>query len=182
MTVTNVIIRYFDSYSQRSVIITDRITLSVPQPPLSWVKMLQHVALGSVHLALFSSMNSSFFVYFYHIFYILNQSRATIGRYRQGQHTLMTPRSQGQSQSHEGHFCFYRFSWISPTVLIGKWLFSTVKHSNASVGHLGPCWVIYYQRWLNIADPTSLDVFSLDGYMVFMSSSLVPIQIWWSYF
>ena len=28
MTVTNVIIRYFESYSQRSVIITDRITIS----------------------------------------------------------------------------------------------------------------------------------------------------------
>ena len=30
----------------------------------------------------------------------------TIGRYRQGQHTLMTSRSQGQSQGHEGHFRF----------------------------------------------------------------------------
>ena len=29
-----------------------------------------------------------------------------IGRYRQGQHTLMTSRSQGQSQGHEGHFRF----------------------------------------------------------------------------
>ena len=29
-----------------------------------------------------------------------------IGRYRQGQHTLMTSRSQGQSQGHEGHFCY----------------------------------------------------------------------------
>ena len=29
-----------------------------------------------------------------------------IGRYRQGQHTLMTSRSQGQIQGHEGHFRF----------------------------------------------------------------------------
>ena len=29
-----------------------------------------------------------------------------IGRYRQGQHTLTTSRSQGQSQGHEGHFRF----------------------------------------------------------------------------
>ena len=29
-----------------------------------------------------------------------------IGRYRQGQHTLMTSRSQGQSQGHEDHFRF----------------------------------------------------------------------------
>ena len=26
----------------------------------------------------------------------------TIGRYRQGQHTIATPRSQGQVQGHEG--------------------------------------------------------------------------------
>ena len=31
----------------------------------------------------------------------------TIGRYRQGQHTLMTSRSQGQSQGHEGYFRFF---------------------------------------------------------------------------
>ena len=30
-----------------------------------------------------------------------------IGRYRQGQHTLMTSRSQGQSQGHQGHFRFF---------------------------------------------------------------------------
>ena len=30
-----------------------------------------------------------------------------IGRYRQGQHTLMTSRSQGQSQGHEGYFRFF---------------------------------------------------------------------------
>ena len=29
-----------------------------------------------------------------------------IGRYGQGQTTLMTSRSQGQSQGHEGHFRF----------------------------------------------------------------------------
>ena len=29
-----------------------------------------------------------------------------IGRYRQDQHTLMTSRSQGQSQGHQGHFRF----------------------------------------------------------------------------
>ena len=53
---------------------------------------------------------------------------------------------------------FYAFSRISPTFLIGEWLFSSVGRSNGYVGHLGPCWAIYYQRWLNIADPTSLDV------------------------
>ena len=81
--------------------------------------------------------------------------------YRQGQHTLTTSRSQGQSQGHEGHFRYYGFSRISPTVMIGEWLFSSVKHSNGSVGHLGPCWAIYYQRWQNVADPTSLDVLVL---------------------
>ena len=30
-----------------------------------------------------------------------------VGRYRQGQHTLMTSRSQGQSQGHQGHFRFF---------------------------------------------------------------------------
>ena len=30
-----------------------------------------------------------------------------IGRYRQGQTTLMTSRSQGQSQGHQGHFRFF---------------------------------------------------------------------------
>ena len=29
-----------------------------------------------------------------------------VGRYRQGQHTLVTLRSQGQSQGHQGHFRF----------------------------------------------------------------------------
>ena len=29
-----------------------------------------------------------------------------IGRHRQGQHTLVTSRSQGQIQGHEGHFRF----------------------------------------------------------------------------
>ena len=30
-----------------------------------------------------------------------------IGRYRQGQRTLMTSRSQGQHQGHQGHFRFF---------------------------------------------------------------------------
>ena len=29
-----------------------------------------------------------------------------LDRYRQGQHTIATPRSQGQCQGHEGHFRF----------------------------------------------------------------------------
>ena len=29
-----------------------------------------------------------------------------VGRYGQGQHTLVTVRSQGQSQGHQGHFRF----------------------------------------------------------------------------
>ena len=65
----------------------------------------------------------------------------------------MISRSQGQIQGHGGHFRFYAFSWISPTVLIGEWLFSSVKYSNGSVGHLVPCstwyWVIYY--WSTLA-------------------------------
>ena len=85
-----------------------------------------------------------------------------IGRYSQGQHSLVTSRSQGQCQGQEGR-CrffsrFYAFSRISPTFLIGEWLFSSVERSNGYVGHLGPCLAIYYQRWLNVADPTSLDV------------------------
>ena len=56
---------------------------------------------------------------------------------------------------------FYAFSRISPTFLIGEWLFSSVERSNGYVGHLGPCLAIYYQRWLNVADPTSLDVLVL---------------------
>ena len=65
-----------------------------------------------------------------------------IGRYSQGQHTLVTSRSQGQCQGQEGR-CrffsrFYAFSQISPTVLIGEWLFSSVEHSNGYVEHFGP--------------------------------------------
>ena len=30
-----------------------------------------------------------------------------VGRYRQGQHTLVTLRSQGQSQGHQGHYHFW---------------------------------------------------------------------------
>ena len=34
----------------------------------------------------------------------------TIGRYRQSQHTcIASPRSQGQVQGHEDHFCFWLF-------------------------------------------------------------------------
>ena len=49
-----------------------------------------------------------------------------VGRYRQGQHILVTLRSQGQSQGHQGHYRFLadftRFSLSPPTVLIvGQW-------------------------------------------------------------
>jgi len=38
-----------------------------------------------------------------------------IGRYSQGQHTLVTSRSQGQSQGHEGRLRFFHiFSSTSP--------------------------------------------------------------------
>jgi len=88
-----------------------------------------------------------------------------IGRYSQGQHTLVTSRSQGQCQGQEGRCRFfsrlYAFSWISPTFFIGEWLFSSVERSNGYVGRIGPCWAIYYQCWLNVADPTSLDVLVL---------------------
>ena len=46
-----------------------------------------------------------------------------VGRYRQGQHTLVTLRSQGQSQGHQGHFRFLadftHFFLSPPTVFVG---------------------------------------------------------------
>jgi len=47
-----------------------------------------------------------------------------VGRYRQGQHTLLISRSQGQSQGHEGHFRFLL-------------IFAYLPRSNVQMGLLG---------------------------------------------
>ena len=85
-----------------------------------------------------------------------------INRYRQGQHTLVTSRSQGQCQGHEGRFrvlaVFTRFCKFLRHFL---WESGYFPLSNIPMGMLGILDHVerfYYQRWLNIADPTSLDV------------------------
>jgi len=66
-----------------------------------------------------------------------------IGRYSQGQHTLVTSRSQGQCQGQEGRCrflaVFTRFREFLQRFWVGEWLFSSVGRSNGYVGHLGPC-------------------------------------------
>ena len=48
-----------------------------------------------------------------------------VGRYKQGQHTHVTLRSQGQSQGHQGHFRiladFTHFFLSPPSVFVGGW-------------------------------------------------------------
>ena len=75
-----------------------------------------------------------------------------IGSYRQGEHTLMTSRSQGQSQGHEGHFrffadfvCFREFL----TVLMG--LLCILDRGIQICCDL-------LSTLLDVADPISLDV------------------------
>ena len=78
-----------------------------------------------------------------------------IGRYRQGQHTLMTSRSQGQSQGHEGHFRFFcRFCMYSRIVLMG--LLCILDRGIQICCDL-------LSTLLDVADPISLDVLVYDS-------------------
>ena len=77
-----------------------------------------------------------------------------IGSYRQGQHILMTSKSQDLIQGHDGYFRFSRFFTRYreyPTVLIGQ-TFRLVCWASLTM-------LRYYQRWLNVVCPTFLDVF-----------------------
>ena len=56
-----------------------------------------------------------------------------------------------------------------------------VKQSYLSVGHLGQrnsirCWAIYYQRWLHIADPISIELIDVRvNFLIWWISRLIGI-------
>ena len=76
----------------------------------------------------------------------------TIGRYRQGQHTLMTSRSQGQSQGHEGYFRFF-----ADFVCIREFLIALMALLCILDRGIQICCDLL-STLLDVADPISLDV------------------------
>ena len=92
-------------------------------------------------------------------------------------YTLVTSRSQGHCQGHEGRFrvlaVFTRFCKFLRHFL---WESGYFPLSNIPMGMLGILDHVerfYYQRWLNIADPTSLDVLVVFRILDQLTSSVV---------
>ena len=80
-----------------------------------------------------------------------------IGRYRQGQHTLMTSRSQGQSQGHEGYFRFF-----ADFVCIREFLIALMALLCILDRGIQICCDLL-STLLDVADPISLDVLVTSG-------------------